>query len=146
MLQRNEKLPYNYIITKKSWFDLWARTRDCTFGHSLPFAEHSPPYFTSLLPFCGEVCSILFTVNCKARMLFNTIPITFPLRHSSSYSKGNRMRVLISGSSGFIGKPLVAALKSEGHEVFRLVRGVAGKEEEVSWNIKVRLHWIFKIT
>eukprot|EP00026_Physarum_polycephalum_P012346 Phypoly_transcript_12643.p1 GENE.Phypoly_transcript_12643~~Phypoly_transcript_12643.p1 ORF type:complete len:313 (-),score=44.00 Phypoly_transcript_12643:8-946(-) len=46
------------------------------------------------------------------------------------------MKVLISGSSGFIGKPAVAGLKSEGHEVFRLVRGVAEKEDEISWNIK----------
>ena len=46
------------------------------------------------------------------------------------------MKVLISGSSGFIGKPLVESLKREGNEVYRLVRGIATKEDEVSWDIK----------
>jgi uncharacterized protein (TIGR01777 family) len=45
------------------------------------------------------------------------------------------MRVLISGSTGFIGSHLVSALRAEGHEVLRLVRSeIAASEQQVRWN------------
>lgn len=45
------------------------------------------------------------------------------------------MRILISGSTGFIGSALVTLLKSKGHEISRLVRARAGTlEEEILWN------------
>lgn len=45
------------------------------------------------------------------------------------------MRVLVSGSTGFIGTRLVAALKNEGHEVMRLVRRKRGTPEpELLWS------------
>jgi len=33
-----------------------------------------------------------------------------------------RMRVMVAGSSGLIGKAIVASLKADGHDVVRLVR------------------------
>lgn len=45
------------------------------------------------------------------------------------------MRVLISGSSGFIGSALVAHLRSAGHSVIRLVRPASNAEDSsVSWD------------
>lgn len=44
------------------------------------------------------------------------------------------MRVLIAGASGFIGTPLSARLRAEGHEVLRLVRRRAQADDEVSWS------------
>jgi uncharacterized protein len=44
------------------------------------------------------------------------------------------MRVLVSGSSGLIGSALVRVLRSEGHEVLRLVRHDKSADDEVSWD------------
>jgi uncharacterized protein len=43
-------------------------------------------------------------------------------------------RVLLTGSSGFLGSALLPSLKARGFEVTRLVRGVAAKEDEIRWN------------
>jgi len=43
-------------------------------------------------------------------------------------------RVLLTGSSGFLGSALLLTLKARGFEVTRLVRGVAAKEDEIRWN------------
>jgi len=43
------------------------------------------------------------------------------------------MRIVISGSSGLIGQPLVARLRSAGHDVVRLVRRPAGADE-ATWD------------
>lgn len=43
------------------------------------------------------------------------------------------MRILIAGSSGFIGSALRAALGASGHELRRLVRRPASASDEVSW-------------
>lgn len=44
------------------------------------------------------------------------------------------MKVAIAGSSGLIGTGLVAALRSEGHDVVRLVRRPAEGRDEVQWD------------
>src|SRR5215475_6824617 len=43
------------------------------------------------------------------------------------------MRIVIAGSSGFIGSRLVADLAADGHEVVRLVRREPSAAGEVSW-------------
>lgn len=43
------------------------------------------------------------------------------------------MRIAITGSSGFIGQPLVRHLRQDGHEVVRLVRRAPASAEEVQW-------------
>ena len=43
------------------------------------------------------------------------------------------MKILISGSHGLVGAALADALKSEGHEVFPLVRRAPHSESEVEW-------------
>ncbi len=44
------------------------------------------------------------------------------------------MRIVITGSSGLIGTPLVAHLRGQGHEVVRLVRRAAASRDEIAWN------------
>ena len=44
------------------------------------------------------------------------------------------MKVAVTGASGLIGKPLVAHLRSLGHDVYRLVRRAAASPDEISWN------------
>jgi uncharacterized protein (TIGR01777 family) len=44
-------------------------------------------------------------------------------------------RIVVSGASGLIGRPLVAALRADGHRVDVLVRGrSAGSNNEYAWN------------
>jgi hypothetical protein len=44
------------------------------------------------------------------------------------------VRIIIAGSSGFIGSALAARLRADGHEVVRLVRRTAEGPDEVSWS------------
>ena len=44
------------------------------------------------------------------------------------------MRVAITGASGLIGTALVAHLRTQGHEVFKLVRRAASSSDEISWD------------
>lgn len=44
------------------------------------------------------------------------------------------MRVLIAGSSGFLGSALVSELREQGHEVRRLVRRDPAKQDEHRWD------------
>lgn len=44
------------------------------------------------------------------------------------------MRIAISGSSGLVGSALAEALRTEGHEVLRLVRRAPQGDDEIRWN------------
>lgn len=45
------------------------------------------------------------------------------------------MKVLVTGSTGFVGEALVSALKRKGHQVVRLVRRPLGSgDKEISWD------------
>ena len=44
------------------------------------------------------------------------------------------MRIALTGSSGLIGSTLITALRSDGHQVVRLVRGAASGPDEISWD------------
>jgi uncharacterized protein len=44
------------------------------------------------------------------------------------------MRIAVTGSTGLIGSHLVPALRAEGHDVIRLVRGEARAADEASWD------------
>jgi uncharacterized protein len=44
------------------------------------------------------------------------------------------MKVAVTGSSGLIGTALVAALRADGHQVIRLVRGGPAAEDTVIWD------------
>lgn len=44
------------------------------------------------------------------------------------------MKIAVTGASGLIGTALVAELRSEGHEVLRLVRRVPDAVDEVAWD------------
>ncbi len=44
------------------------------------------------------------------------------------------MRVVVSGASGLLGSALVPALRTDGHEVVRLVRRAARAPDEIEWD------------
>ncbi|GAB2676359.1 TIGR01777 family oxidoreductase [Thalassiella azotivora] len=44
------------------------------------------------------------------------------------------MRIVVSGASGFVGGPLVEALRRDGHDVVRLVRRPERADDEVRWD------------
>jgi uncharacterized protein (TIGR01777 family) len=44
------------------------------------------------------------------------------------------MKIAVSGASGLMGSALVPALRSDGHEVVRLVRRAASARDEVEWD------------
>ncbi len=44
------------------------------------------------------------------------------------------MKIAVTGASGLIGRPLVAALRQQGHDVVRLVRGSASRADERPWD------------
>ncbi len=46
------------------------------------------------------------------------------------------MRIAVTGASGLIGTPLVTALRADGHDVVRLVRGAASAPDERSWDAR----------
>jgi hypothetical protein len=49
------------------------------------------------------------------------------------------VKVVVTGASGLIGSALVASLRSDGHEVVRLVRHAAALPDEASWDPAHRL-------
>lgn len=55
--------------------------------------------------------------------------LTFALDHVGT----KRLRVLVSGTSGLIGRALVPFLRTQGHEVLRLVRRAPRAADEVEW-------------
>jgi uncharacterized protein len=68
---------------------------------------------------------------------------TFAYRHRTTAAdlgahraatRGDTMRVLVTGSTGLIGRSLVPFLTTGGHAVTRLVRGVAAREGTVRWD------------
>ena len=46
------------------------------------------------------------------------------------------MKIVVTGASGLIGTPLVTALRADGHDVVRLVRGAATAADERSWDAR----------
>ena len=44
------------------------------------------------------------------------------------------MRIVVAGSSGFLGRPLVELLRNRGHDVVRLVRREADADDESGWD------------
>jgi hypothetical protein len=56
------------------------------------------------------------------------------LHATSRYGAVRPMRILISGASGLIGRALIPFLRTQGHEVARLVRRPARAPDEVSWD------------
>lgn len=56
------------------------------------------------------------------------------LEMAAGYGSVRGMRFLVSGASGLVGRALVPFLRSQGHEVWRLVRGPAKRPDEISWD------------
>ena len=44
------------------------------------------------------------------------------------------MKILVSGSHGLVGKALINALETDGHEIYRLVRHAPDSSKEIEWS------------
>jgi uncharacterized protein (TIGR01777 family) len=44
------------------------------------------------------------------------------------------MKIAVTGASGLIGQPLVAHLRQQGHDVYRMVRRATSAPDEITWN------------
>jgi uncharacterized protein (TIGR01777 family) len=55
------------------------------------------------------------------------------IRHANA-GPARPLRVAVTGSTGLVGRRLVAFLRAGGHEVIRLVRGTASGADEVFWD------------
>jgi uncharacterized protein (TIGR01777 family) len=56
------------------------------------------------------------------------------LERHARYAAGPRLRVLISGATGLIGRELSLFLESGGHQIVRLVRRASQRADEVAWD------------
>jgi uncharacterized protein (TIGR01777 family) len=56
------------------------------------------------------------------------------LESTAGDGAGPKMKILVAGVSGMLGRALVPLLQTQGHTVVRLVRRAARTEEEVTWN------------
>lgn len=56
------------------------------------------------------------------------------LNAAAQYGAVRPMQFLVSGASGLVGKALIPFLRSQGHEVIRLVRHAASAPDEVTWD------------
>lgn len=56
--------------------------------------------------------------------------LSFSREHGASWP----LRVLVSGASGLVGRALTPFLRTQGHEVLRLVRRKARAADEIEWN------------
>jgi uncharacterized protein (TIGR01777 family) len=84
-----------------------------------------------------------FGTSVGASFILSELMRLFQHRHSilrsdlelhQRWHNSPKQRILISGSSGFIGNALVAFLRTGGHEVTRLVRRSANDPHEVQWD------------
>jgi uncharacterized protein (TIGR01777 family) len=56
------------------------------------------------------------------------------LQHGADHEGGGTLRVLVSGASGLVGRALLPFLRTQGHEVVRLVRRRARAADEIEWD------------
>lgn len=102
-----------------------------------PDASFLTDTITYRLPFgmLGSALAGAFVRRRLARMFAWRHAITQADLETAAPSRGVRpMRVLISGSTGLIGRALAPFLQTQGHDVLRLVRRPARDEAEIFWD------------
>lgn len=89
------------------------------------------------LGWLGNLLGHQFTQNKLLRLFKFRHQVTKNDIEQYKNLKGNKkMKILISGSSGLVGKELNALLENQGHDVFSLVRSekLAKKEKNIFWD------------
>ena len=75
---------------------------------------------------CARGCRALHSTNPRDAYLGH--------REPRAAARIERVKIVVSGASGFIGSALVPSFEAAGHEVVRLVRREASGNSEVSWD------------
>ena len=88
------------------------------------------------LGFLGNlVAGKMIKKRLKRMFTAREIRLERDLRRHAEFSHLKRKKILVAGSSGLIGRQLVAFLDTGGHDVWRLVRrAVKAGEKEIRWN------------
>lgn len=108
--------------------------------HRHSFIPHSDSLSTMLdevdyeLPLFARPFGSLFTNELQRLFDYRHAVLTSDLRIHARYREMPRKRILIAGSSGFVGSALVPFLSAADHEVFRLVRREPRSPDERFWN------------
>ena len=108
------------------------------FSSTAPSTSHLRDEIRFELPFGVSFGSSLFLSELTRLFQYRHSILRSDLELHQRWSTSPRQRILISGSSGFIGNALVAFLRTGGHEVTRLVRRVAKAPHEVQWDPEKR--------
>lgn len=82
----------------------------------------------------GRVGSGLVQRKLERLFSYRHETLTEDLAMATRYGAVRSLRFLVSGASGLVGRALVPFLRSQGHEVVRLVRGRAVAADEISWD------------
>ncbi|MEO7413183.1 MAG: TIGR01777 family oxidoreductase [Opitutaceae bacterium] len=83
----------------------------------------------------GHAAGAAFTRRKLARMFAWRHAVTrADLESVAHYGAVRPMQIVVAGASGLVGRALVPFLRTQGHEVIRLVRHRASKDDELSWD------------
>ena len=101
-------------------------TADCTLTDDIRYK----------LPFgvLGQVGGAFVRRKLEQLFAYRHAVMRDDLEMAARYGAVRPMRFLISGASGLVGRALVPFLRSQGHEVIRLVRHKPLTEDEVFWD------------
>lgn len=108
--------------------------------HRHSFIPHSDSLSTMLdeidysLPLYARPFSPLFGRELNRLFAFRHARLAADLKLHARWRDKPRKRILVAGSSGFVGSALVPFLSSAGHTVIRLVRREPRSPNERSWN------------
>ncbi|MBK9989750.1 MAG: TIGR01777 family protein [Verrucomicrobia bacterium] len=86
------------------------------------------------LGFLGRAGSAFARSKLERLFAYRHAVLAEDLAMVESYGSVRSMRFLVSGASGLVGRALVPFLRSQGHEVIRLVRHKAHGPDEVFWD------------
>ncbi len=133
-------LRHGELVKNELFTDEQVRGPFASWRHRHTFIPHSDSLSTMLdevdysLPIFARPLSPLFTRELDRLFHFRHRALAADLQLHARWRGQPRKRVLIAGSSGFIGSALVAFLSSAGHSVTRLVRREPRSPDERRWN------------
>ncbi|MFT3780563.1 MAG: TIGR01777 family oxidoreductase [Nibricoccus sp.] len=121
-------------IQLKGPFSLWEHTH--RFAAAGPSACSLSDEITYRLPFgvIGKLGDSFVRRKLEQLFEYRHAILAEDLEHMGRYGAVRNMRFLVSGASGLVGRALVPFLRSQGHEVVKLVRKQPVAADEIYWD------------